>query len=108
MVSCPPVEKPATSIAAAEDSGVPDCCKNGICPYHREHPPHVHTPPPNPDCTCHMSANTSVVAAASQVPAVYTQRDGEFVVLSASYLVLPSKVSSGAPDLAVLTPPPRS
>jgi hypothetical protein len=108
IVGCTTVEKAGASAAAADDSDVPDCCKNGICPYHREHPQHVHTPPADTDCTCHMSANTSALTATSQVPAVYPLQHDEFAVLSASYLPVLLDVFAGAPDLAILTPPPRS
>ena len=90
-----------------DDSNVPDCCRNGICPYHREHPPQPS--PSHSDCICHLSADSILMVSTAQIPAVHSYAALGVTTFSPTESGLasfsPRSISLALP---VLTPPPRS
>ena len=95
-----------SALAATEDAKVPDCCRDGMCPYHHHH----HAPPrqPDDDCTCHLSSDSTLIGTA-QIPAIDPESCVVAEILSpldrATQSVISFRVS---PKQPVLTPPPKA
>ena len=106
-VVCSGETVPDSSMSGMDDMNVPDCCRNGICPYHRAHPPAPRTP--ESDCTCHMSSGATLMVGTGQTPAIYCEADFGVVRLQIEGSIADAGITRLlSPEIPIFTPPPRS
>ncbi|HYR91523.1 MAG TPA: hypothetical protein VE422_46145 [Terriglobia bacterium] len=100
-------QEAAASAGAGE---VPDCCRDGMCPYHAQEQKHHHSNDPSESCICDMfSGDTATFMVLSAMPAMISMQSLTVVALplagSAPALLVPDADDS---VLIPSTPPPRA
>lgn len=89
-------------------SGIPDCCKDGMCPMHRQQKSQLNVTG-DEKCRCAISSRDSVMlTAVAQAPAI-VNGDGigiELIALATTERTLVQRPLY--PDLPLDPPPPRS
>lgn len=101
-------EAPALSSTAAGE--VPDCCKDGMCPYHVQEQQHHHSEKPSDSCICDMfSGDTATFMVLSSMPAMISMETLAVVALPLAESPL-ALVGPDAIDAILIpsTPPPRA
>jgi hypothetical protein len=89
------------SASAGEQSGVPDCCKNGMCPHHAAE--HQH-------CQCDLFSDTAAsMNAASIMPATFFPPVATAIVLPPAGAAMDAtSIRLPEPILIPSTPPPKA
>jgi hypothetical protein len=102
------IEITASSSSAADE--LPDCCRDGMCPYHAQEQHSHHSKNPADSCICDMfSRDSATFMVLSAMPALVSVENQQVVVLppvgSALALFVPDAADA---ILMPSTPPPRA
>jgi hypothetical protein len=83
-----------------EESGVPDCCKNGMCPHHAAE---------KKQCQCDLLSDTAAMSLVSMMPATFFPSMVTAIVLAPSGVTVDATSTRGPqPVLIPSTPPPKA
>jgi len=95
IIRCP------LSTSADEQSGVPDCCKNGMCPHHAAE---------RKQCQCDLFSDTAALMhVASAMPAAFFPSIVTPIVLAPAGAAIDAMlIQAPQPILIPSTPPPRA
>ena len=106
--TCESLVSVSISLATSSEPGVPDCCRNGICPHHG-HLESAPVPLQHDDCKCHLSSDDhSSPTLSLSIPAIMPLSEDAGVARQDSGRAGSPHFQWGSSNQIPPTPPPRA